>query len=264
MGPSGRTRRVGPVISAPPSAAMKLVPSHGGSHWLLLLQRQAGNRATGILVNNRPPLPLQRGLVEDMIRFDRKEKTLMRLLAGTAQGQQAVATRERYGIILSWTDSGAASFDGADRCYLNQNLDVNVIAGYFIHEMHHVERKKSGSSPDADLSPDEQEYVDRMVNEEIDGTVLGFEARISSPGSLMPGEEFYRQAYTSAKNRSLAAGEDPLAAEQKGREAGRGIVSQLIRPRDGSWPRIAPNQFESYDMFYRRIWRRSHQGTRIP
>ena len=85
-------------------------------------------------------------------------------------------------------------------CYLNQNLDVDVIAGYFIHEMYHGDRKKSAASPDADPSPVERDYVDRMVNEEIEGTILGFES-----------------AYKNAKSSSLASGADAPTAESRGR-----------------------------------------------
>jgi hypothetical protein len=204
-------------------------------------------------------MPVQRGLVGDMIRFEQKEKAMMEMLASTPQGQQATSTRDKYGIMLSWVDSGAASFDGSNRCYLNQNLDTEVIAGYFIHEMYHVDRKKSGTSPDADVSPVEQEYVDRMVNEEIEGTVVAYESRIGSSGPPMPGEEYYRTVFKSAKESALSNGADASVADSKGREAGRKVVPQLIRPQDGTWARIAPNQFESYDMYYHRVWKKSHK-----
>ncbi|RKT75057.1 hypothetical protein DFJ66_8434 [Saccharothrix variisporea] len=218
------------------------------------LRSRIGNRAFTIAV--------QRGLIGDSYRFQVKRARFLALLAGTPEGRHALQVRDDHGITLSWVDGGAASYDGESRCTLNLNMDAGRLAGYFVHEMHHVERKKSGASPDADASPDEKQYVDRMVGEEIEGTVLGFQSRIGQPGPLMPGEEFYRIAHRDARDQALRAGADATAAEGAGRAAGRRAVEQLIRPSDGSWPRIAPNTFESYEMYYHRVWRKSHQVRR--
>lgn len=240
-----------------PDRARSSGHAHRATDPWLLLQRQAGNRAVGSLVG-RGPLPVQRGLIGDMIRFHEKRKAFTAALASTPQGQQALAIKDKYSINLSWVDSGAASFDGDATCHLNQNLDAGVLAGYFVHEMHHVERKKSGASPDADASPVEKDYVDRMVTEEVEGTALGFESRANSSGPFMPGEEFYRPVYRKTKEEALANGDDASTAETKARDAGKRIVWKLIRPGDGTWPRIAPSTLESYDMYYHRVWRRAH------
>ncbi|XVV05944.1 hypothetical protein ACQPW3_11350 [Actinosynnema sp. CA-248983] len=72
----------------------------------------------------------------------------------------------------------------------------------------------------------------------------------------MPGEEFHRSAYRDAERKATEGGADTAAAEEA-RAAGRRTVEQLIRPSDGSWPRIAPNTFESYEMCYGRVWHKS-------
>lgn len=250
------TRRV--ANRHPPLRERLEVPSAGNRCPipLLPLQREIGNRAVGVLIR-RGFVNVQRGLIGDLYRFEGKRKAMMDALASTPQGQRALAVQDKYSIVLSWVDTGAASFDGFSRCELNQNLDSGVLAGYFIHEMYHVEQKKSGSSPDADTSPVEQEYVDRMVNEEIEGTALAFEARVNASGPLMPGEEHYRLAFKDAKGHALAKGADAATADAEARKAARSRVSELIRPSDKTWPRIAPNMFESYDMYYHRVWRKA-------
>ncbi|WP_309112834.1 DUF6782 family putative metallopeptidase [Saccharothrix sp.] len=213
-----------------------------------------GNRAFTTVV--------QRGLLGDTYRFQVKRARFMSILGSTPEGRHALEVQNEHGITLSWVDGGAASYDGDSRCTLNLNMDAARLAGYFVHEMYHVERKKSGASPDADASPDEQQYVDRMVEEEIEGTVLGFQSRIGQSGPLMPGEEFYRLAYQDAKKQALAGGADAATAEEAARSAARRVVRHLIRPTDGSWPRIAPSTLESYEMYYHRVWRKSHAVRR--
>lgn len=176
-----------------------------------------------------------------------------------AGGQHAMQVRSTYGISLVWLTGGAASYDGGSKCMINSTLPAGVAAGYFVHEMYHVERKKTGASPDADATSAQartaddatrarlkKEYVDRMVNEEIEGTVRGFESRIGQPGPLMPGEDKYRSTY----NYWIKNGKDDAGAKAMGRMR----VALMIRPTDGSWPELAGGKFESYEMYYRRIW----------
>ena len=176
-----------------------------------------------------------------------------------AGGRHAMDIQGRFGIALAWVTSGAASFDGAKTCSISTSLPAGVAAGYFVHEMYHVEQKLTGKSADADATSVQartaddatrarlkKEYVDRMVNEEIDGTARGYEARIGYPGAMMPGEDKYRSAYNYWKKE----GKDDDYAKAMGRRR----VALMLRPTDGSWPDLAPSQFESYAMYYGRIW----------
>jgi hypothetical protein len=227
------------------------------------LQRSAGNQAVASYFS-RPGTTVQRGLLGDLYRLEQKKKSLLAALAKTPQGQHALEVKDKYQITLVWQDGGAAAFDGGSQCSLNQTLDVAVLAGYLVHEMYHVERQKTGASPDADMSADEREYVDRMVNEEIEGTALAFEARIGVYGPLMPGEEYYRLVYENQQKKSMAGGKDASTADAEAKAAARRVVPHLIRPQDGSQQRIGPNMLESYEMYYRRVWRTSpaHRGAR--
>jgi len=88
-------------------------------------------------------------------------------------GKQALETRQTFGIILNFASTSGlpAFFDQKNTVFFNQTLEDRAAAGYFVHEMHHVRRNKTGLSLQS-TSGDKRAYVDDAVQEEIDGTVL--------------------------------------------------------------------------------------------
>jgi hypothetical protein len=105
-------------------------------------------------------------------------------------GKQALATRQTYGITLNFasTSSLPAFFDAkSNTVFFNQALEDRAAAGYFVHEMHHVRRNKTGQSLQS-TSANKQAYVDAAVQEEIDGTVLQlfFILSLDFAGSMPP------------------------------------------------------------------------------
>ena len=238
---------------------------------LLQLQRSIGNRAVANLMASTHPARITAAMVSrapdgatataSPKRTVPAEETAMFAALGTmgVGGQHAVQVMGKYAISLSWVTSGAASFDGANKCTINSRLAPGVAAGYFVHEMYHVEQKLTGNSPDADATSVQartaddatrarlkKAYVDRMVNEEIEGTVRGYEARIGQAGPLMPGEDKYRSTYNYWRKEGKS--------DSEAKAMGRRRVELMLRPTDGSWPDLAPSQLESYAMYYKRIW----------
>src|SRR5258708_7176386 len=106
--------------------------------------------------------------VRDMANEDR----VLGWLRQNDYGKQAIASRQAYGIVLNFASTGLpAKFDGANTVSLNRALDDRAAAGYFVHEMHHVRRNKTGSSIQ-ETSNDRDAFVNDAVQEEIDATIL--------------------------------------------------------------------------------------------
>ena len=243
---------------------------------LLQLQRSIGNRAVANLMASPPSARITAAMVSRVPdgvaaaaspkRTVPPEETAMFAALGTmgVGGQHAVQIMGKYAISLTWVTSGAASFDGANKCTINSSLAPGVAAGYFVHEMYHVEQKLTGNSLDADATSVQartaddatrarlkKAYVDRMVNEEIEGTVRGYEARIGQAGPLMPGEDKYRSTYNYWRKEGKS--------DSEAKAMGRRRVEWMLRPTDGSWPDLAPSQLESYEMYYKRIWNQANR-----
>jgi hypothetical protein len=104
-----------------------------------------------------------------------------------------------------------------------------------------------------------------MVQEEIDGTIKGFEAKLEmeSNGSATkndtpPQMTRYRSAYDYARKKALGENKSEADAHAAGLANGRKMTRYLIKPGDGTWPNLAPNKLESYEMYYRREWRKKN------
>ncbi|WP_310483595.1 hypothetical protein [Chamaesiphon sp. VAR_48_metabat_403] len=185
------------------------------------------------------------------------------------RGREALQIKEQYRVKIEWKSGDApASFKIDDKkhtevCNLNPLLKLAVIASYFVHEMYHAQKFYTNQSPQAE-NTDEDTFVKQMVDEEIEGTIKQFEAkleldRLGHSNNYAPGEEFYRNAYNEKKKEALKEGKSRLAAHQEGLLAGRRTVELLIRPNDGRWQRLGPSNFESYEMSYRREWKQKNK-----
>lgn len=181
------------------------------------------------------------------------------------EGIAALQISQNLNVAFTWQPNGANQYrPETNVCYLNSSLPPMDVAAYFVHEMHHAQMHHLDPSHDDPTKGDESGFVSRMVQEEIDGTVLAIEAKIDAgaPAGALPGEPEYRSAYEYARKQAVANGKDAQTAASLGKARGKLMVSFLIRPTDGSWPRLAPNRFESYEMYYRREYREAHRPAR--
>jgi hypothetical protein len=137
------------------------------------------------------------------------------------------------------------------------------IASYFVHEMHHAKQFYDGKSPDP-IGQDEKTWVALMVKEEIDGTTKGFEAKLemekngAAKNDVPPFMNMYRSAYEHAHKTAIAENKTGAEAHAAGLANGSKMTTYLIKPGDKSWPRLAPSQLESYEMYYTREWRKKN------
>jgi hypothetical protein len=203
------------------------------------------------------------------------EKKMNEALQRSALGQKALAIKAEYNIPLDWVDSGTAGYDEEhNKCFINRTMDPNEIASYFVHEMHHANEFLSGRSKAVKDYNDsqEEEYIQRMVNEEITGTFLQFETMseigaspsgTSTMGALFPQYKRVRQYWIDEHLKANPG--DREGAMKAGKQKGRALVSFWIKGAGGKdWPKLAANQLETYEMYYRRLFRQSRAKTGSP
>ncbi len=193
-------------------------------------------------------------------------------LGASAIGRDALGVASRYAVQVVFQAKGRpAMYDAGDNhCYLDPATRTPELATYFVHEMHHARQAQEGRSPLPDKAPDREAWVDLVVNEEILATSLSFEARvemgISTPlagGPLGDAWTQYLRVRALWRERYLAdhPGDDAGAAALA-RAKGRALIRLLIVGEPGSrvLPRLGPDQYSSYAMFYRRQWNLAHGG----
>jgi Putative metallopeptidase family (DUF6782) len=193
-------------------------------------------------------------------------------LGASAIGRDALAVASRYAVQVVFQAKGRpAVYDAGDNhCYLDPATRTPELATYFVHEMHHARQAQEGRSPLPDKAPDREAWVDLVVNEEILATSLSFEARvemgISTPlagGPLGDAWTQYLRVWALWRQRHLVdhPGDD-AGASALARTKGRALIRLLIVGEPGSrvLPRLGPDQYSSYAMFYRRQWNLAHGG----
>lgn len=210
----------------------------------------------------RDPLPGQPAAAGNSGADPEAKQKIEAALQQSAQGRNALNISQTLKIQLVYQANGPNQYrPETNVCLINSGLPPGDAAAYFVHEMYHAQRHSQDPSHDDPTKSAEADFVSRMVQEEIDGTALAIEAKLdagAAPGGL-PGEREYRSAYEYARKEALGNGSDAQASVELGKQRGHKMVNLLIRPGDGSWPRLAPSQLESYEMYYRREWRRSNR-----
>lgn len=210
----------------------------------------------------RDPVPGLPAAAPDGGAAAQAQQQIEAALQQSAGGQNALKISQTLKIQMVYQPGGPNQYrPETNECLINSSLPPGDAAAYFVHEMYHAQRHSQDPSHDDPTKSAEADFVSRMVQEEIDGTALAIEAKLdagAAPGSL-PGEREYRSAYEYARKEALGNGSDVQTSVELGKQRGRKMVNLLIRPSDGSWPRLAPSQLESYEMYYRREWRRSNK-----
>jgi hypothetical protein len=249
-------------------------------------QQSYGNQAVQRALAAGPTVQRDPPVAAPPVTDAEAETKMTAALHNSALGQSALAIKAKYLVTLVWTDSGAAGFEeNGNRCRINRNLDPTEAAGYFTHEMHHAEERISGRSQDADKYADDQEdaYVTKMVNEEIAGTFLQFEAMVQMGGGtrLSPtGANLFPQ-YRRVRQQAIdswlkASPGDQSGAEADARTKCQMLVNYWVTSSTGTYnrvaskgtnkpmPTVAPSAMDSYENYYVRLFRRAHAQQRTP
>jgi hypothetical protein len=108
------------------------------------------------------------------------------------------------------------------------------------------------------------DWVRMMVKEEIDGTQKGFLHKLAlerfgrAPEDDRPqGMNYFRGAFTHGKKKALEQGLEGVAAGDAARANAYRMTEYLIAdPTGKKQTTLGPNQFDSYERYYRREWAR--------
>ncbi|MDR0792150.1 MAG: DUF4157 domain-containing protein [Chitinophagaceae bacterium] len=189
------------------------------------------------------------------------------LLQRTSDGQAAINNFTTYNVTLILTKSGRPAFYDANSntCTVNDALPVGIVASYFIHEMFHVQQEKTGKSGDA-KKMDKSTFVNTMVNEEITGTIKGYQAymeleqadKIPKDSPRPPRYNSFKSAYDYGREKAKEA--NPKASEADLKKAGLENAGNAVRwyVKEGG---LAPFQGLKYSQYYGAEWEKAQKSN---
>ncbi len=242
------------AMAAQPAPGIELVRS---------LSASAGNRAVSALLQRHAAHVASQSATGAATTWDKVEADL----SFSAYGWEAMGILKDNKIKLDLSTKGPVAGFAPDqnRCFINLSMPSYEIAAYFVHEMYHASQYHGGRSPAATTRA-EDPWVAQMVREEVDGTVKGFMHKLSlerfgrAPANDKPaGMNRFRSAYEYAYKQAIEAGSEPSEAKQKGVANGARMIRWMFaRPSKHLSADLQPNQFETYEEYYRREWKQQN------
>lgn len=187
------------------------------------------------------------------------------LLQQTSEGQWALNNLKTYNVTLILSNAGRPAFYDANgnTCTVNVALPAAVVASYFVHEMFHAQQEKTGKSGDS-KKMDKPTFVGTMVNEEIAGTVKGYQAyfeleqkgQVPQNAPRPPRYESFKSAYNTGRERARKA--NPTASEADLHQAGLKNAEAAIRwyVNEGG---LGPFQGLTYAQYYGAEWEKAQK-----
>jgi hypothetical protein len=228
-----------------------------------VLARAAGNRAVGQMLARHGTSAVNPATAPTTTRADPRFAKVDADLSFSQWGWEAMGVMDKYKVMLVLTDQGApASFlPDYNRCIINLARPSYEVAAYFVHEMHHAVQYHEGRSPKATTMA-KPDWVKMMVKEEIDGTQKGFLHKLAlesfgrAPKDDLPaGMHHFRSAYKYGKEKATSEGKEGVAAGDAARANAYKMVRWMIEdPTGQTATELGPNQFDSYERYYRREW----------
>jgi hypothetical protein len=178
-----------------------------------------------------------------------------RLCNLSALGRTALTQKTTYSVGINYASGTGSFYDaGSNAMTLDTSETAAESALTFIHEMNHAHYHHAGLGANVQTLG-RQAYVDGMVAEEVEGTILSIEAKgeIVAAGesttATFPMEAQYHQAYQA----SIAAGGDATAARAAARERVRlGFVNGEV---------VTSNTNASYPAYYGAFWDSVHPAS---
>jgi hypothetical protein len=228
-----------------------------------LLARTAGNRAVVQMLARHGTTAVNPATAPTTTRADPRFAKVDADLTFSQWGWQAMGVMDKYNVMLVLTDQGApASFlPDYNRCVINVARPSHEVAAYFVHEMHHAVQYHEGRSPKATTMA-KPDWVRMMVKEEVDGTQKGFLHKLAlesfgrAPKDDLPaGMHHFRSAYRYGKEKAVSEGKEGVPAGDAARANAYKMVRWMIEdPTGQTATELGPNQFDSYERYYRREW----------
>ncbi|MGB7069387.1 MAG: type VI secretion system tip protein TssI/VgrG [Pyrinomonadaceae bacterium] len=181
------------------------------------------------------------------------------ILANSEEGRRALEIYDRYGVEPTFREGEGSTFDSdTNTVNLDPNEDPTTSALTFVHEMQHAQEHNERTSGDIH-NDSRDEYVNEMLQEEVDGTVRSIEARneLAENGTDVsdahfPLEQEYQEAHDQAIADARAADPDisDADAEAIGKEAGR----QRVEDGFNNGEVVTSNTDQTYPDYYGNAW----------
>ena len=187
------------------------------------------------------------------------------LLQQTDGGRWSIKVFQKYSVPLILTKTGRPAYYDANNnsCTVNIGLAPAVVASYFVHEMYHVEREKSGKGGDP-KKMEKDPFIKKMVNEEIQGTIRGYQAyleleqkgQVPANTPLPPRYDSYKRSYNGGREEARKS--SPAATEAELHAAGLKNAAESIRwyVLEGG---LGPFEGVTYGQFYASEWNKAQR-----
>lgn len=212
---------------------------------------------------NRRQLKSQHNVSPPRAGEDPRITAMRGTLANSAQGRHALEVYDRYGVNPTFRPGEGSTFDsGTNTTNLDPNEDSTTSALTFVHEMQHAEESHENTSGDIQ-NQSRTDYVDEMLQEEVDGTVRSIEARneLAQNGTDVsnahfPLENEYQQAHDQAV--ADARANNPNISDQDAEAAGRAAGRQRVEDGFRNGEVVTSNTNASYPDYYGDAWDGQH------
>lgn len=180
-------------------------------------------------------------------------------LADSAQGRHALEVYDRYGVEPTFRPGEGSTFDGdTNTTNLDPSEDPTTSALTFVHEMQHAEEYHEGTTGNAQTQT-RDEFVNEMIQEEVDGTVRSIEARneLAENGTDVsnahfPLENEYQQAHDQAIADARAA--NPNLSDEEAAAIGRAAGRQRVEDGFRNGEVVTSNNNQPYTDYYGNSW----------
>jgi len=173
--------------------------------------------------------------------------------------RRAIETMNQYGVTARIGGAGFGSYFNSSNNSIV--LDANAVdVDGFVHEISHARYFHTGRS--ADISAmGRQEFIDAMISEEIEGTVLGAQAvyELRRAGRNEPRPPFF-DAYERGVDETRRA--NPNASRAELQAAGREAMRQRLHDAFYSGGFVTSNTGVSYPTYYGTAWDQANPTRR--
>ncbi len=196
---------------------------------------------------------------------DPRMTAIRNTLADSAKGRQALEIYDQNGIEPTFRPGEGSTYDSTNNTVnLDPTENSTTSALTFVHEMQHGQEANEGTSGDID-NMGRDEYVDEMLQEEVDGTVRSIEARnelaengTDVSGAHFPLENEYQTAHDQAVADARAA--DPNISDADAEAAGRAAGRQRVQDGFDNGEVVTSNTNDPYRDYYGNSWDGHHPG----
>lgn len=207
-------------------------------------------------------------LTPEQVALAEARKILERLPAG----KQLLDFADRNGITIELLPGDGYFFDPVGkRIVLNPPYDPEELALKFLHEVNHAIFSIDGKTADP-TTMSRDEYIAKMIEEEVAGTVLPIEfkralAEAGTPiAATFPLEAEYDAAYAQAvqdlKNANPSA--TPAELDKAGRDAGAAAVKDGFETGKVTASVLANGKVVTYPEYYGMAWDAEVLGAGMP